>query len=98
MDAFNASTPILILAVAAGHAVQILKRYYEEYHRLRTGGQGYAPLQPHEANRAAVVESITRIGPVMLTAGTVAALGFFSLLVFKMTVIGPSGFSQDSVS
>ncbi|MBX9703167.1 MAG: MMPL family transporter, partial [Silvanigrellaceae bacterium] len=29
-DVFNASTPILILAIAAGHAVQILKRYYEE--------------------------------------------------------------------
>ncbi len=30
MDAFNATTPILILAVSAGHAVQLLKRYYEE--------------------------------------------------------------------
>ena len=29
-DIFNSSTPILILAVAAGHAVQILKRFYEE--------------------------------------------------------------------
>lgn len=91
MDAFNASTPILILAVAAGHAVQILKRYYEEYHRLRTGAHGHTYLQAHEANRAAVVESITRIGPVMLTAGTVAALGFFSLFVFKMTVIRTFG-------
>ncbi len=27
LDVFNATTPILILAVAAGHAVQILKRY-----------------------------------------------------------------------
>ena len=91
MDAFNASTPILILAVAAGHAVQILKRYYEEYHRLRAGAYGYAPMSPQEANRAAVVESITRIGPVMLTAGIVAALGFFSLFVFKMTVIRTFG-------
>ncbi len=33
-DVFNASTPILILAIAAGHAVQILKRYYEEYAAL----------------------------------------------------------------
>ena len=30
MDPFNTLTPILILAVAAGHSIQILKRYYEE--------------------------------------------------------------------
>ncbi|MBI4590588.1 MAG: outer membrane lipoprotein-sorting protein [Candidatus Rokubacteria bacterium] len=87
MDAFNATTPILILAVAAGHAVQILKRYYEEYHRL----QGDAALPPREANRLAVVESVTRIGPVMLTAGLVAALGFLSLVVFDIRTIRTFG-------
>ena len=56
MDAFNASTPILILAVAAGHAVQILKRYYEEYHHLRAVG---SQLTPKEANKNAVIESDT---------------------------------------
>ncbi|MEK7364642.1 MAG: MMPL family transporter, partial [candidate division NC10 bacterium] len=86
MDAFNATTPILILAVAAGHAVQILKRFYEEYHRLHAAG-----LPPREANRRAVVESIVRIGPVMLTAGTVAALGFFSLVVFEIRTIRTFG-------
>ena len=35
LDIFNSPTPILILAVAAGHAVQLLKRYYEEYEALR---------------------------------------------------------------
>ena len=34
LDVFNATTPILILAIAAGHAVQMLKRYQEEYARL----------------------------------------------------------------
>ncbi|HXN05588.1 MAG TPA: MMPL family transporter [Nitrospiria bacterium] len=87
MDAFNASTPILILAVAAGHAVQILKRYYEEYHRIRKTTQ----ISPKEANREAIVESMTRIGLVMLTAGSVAAMGFFSLMVFKMVVIKTFG-------
>lgn len=87
MDVFNGTTPILILAVAAGHAVQILKRYYEEYHRLRETGA----LAPKEANRAAVVESIARIGPVMLTAGSVAALGFLSLIVFEITTIRTFG-------
>lgn len=87
MDAFNATTPILILAVAAGHAVQILKRYYEEYHRLGDGGG----LPPREVNRLAVVEAVVRIGPVMLAAGIVAALGFFSLLVFDIRTIRTFG-------
>ncbi len=87
MDAFNATTPILILAVAAGHAVQILKRYYEEYHRLASD----TGLAPGDANRLAVVESVVRIGPVMLTAGIVAACGFFSLLVFDIRTIRTFG-------
>jgi len=87
MDVFNGTTPILILAVAAGHAVQILKRYYEEYHRLRET----TALSPSDASRAAVVESVTRIGPVMVTAGSVAALGFLSLVVFEITTIRTFG-------
>jgi predicted RND superfamily exporter protein/outer membrane lipoprotein-sorting protein len=87
MDTFNATTPILILAVAAGHAVQILKRYYEEYHRLRATTN----LSPRQANRAAATATLTRIGPVMLTAGTVAALGFCSLMVFEISTIRTFG-------
>ena len=83
LDIFNTSTPILILAVGAGHAVQLLKRYYEEYNRLR----GDTSRTPKEANRLAVIESITKIGPVMLTAGIVAAIGFFSLTVFDIISI-----------
>ena len=83
LDIFNVSTPILILAVGAGHAVQLLKRYYEEYHRLRAD----PGRTPREANRQAVVDSITRIGPVMLTAGGVAAVGFFSLMAFDIVSI-----------
>jgi predicted RND superfamily exporter protein len=74
MDPLNATTPILILAVAAGHAIQILKRYYEEYHRLHVDG-----TNAREASRAAVVESIVRVGPVMIIAGLIATLTFFSL-------------------
>lgn len=87
MDVFNGTTPILILAVAAGHAVQILKRYYEEYHRLREA----TSLSSAEANREAVVESLVRIGPVMLTAGSVAAMGFLSLVVFDISTIRTFG-------
>jgi len=74
MDPLNTTTPILVLAVAAGHAIQILKRYYEEYHRLISAGS-----TPRDANRAAVVESMVRVGPVMITAGLIAAITLFSL-------------------
>jgi predicted RND superfamily exporter protein len=87
MDAFNATTPILILAVASGHAVQLLKRYYEEYYRIL--GEGKAT--PAEANRLAVIEAAARSGPVMMVAGLVAALGFFSLIVFEITTVRTFG-------
>ncbi len=88
MDAFNATTPILILAVAAGHAVQILKRYYEEYDRLTLGG---APGTPQQLNDQAIIQSLSRVAPVMLTAGGVAALGFFSLVSFEIATIRTFG-------
>lgn len=74
LDPFNTTTPILILAVAAGHAVQILKRYYEEYDRCRD-------------TATAVRIAMRRVGPVMLTAGAIAALSFFSLTVFPTATI-----------
>jgi len=83
-DTFNAATPILILAIAAGHAVQILKRYYEEYAAL---GAADAPLAPRERSHEAVVRSLTRVGPVMLAAGGVAIVGFASLVVFEIKSI-----------
>jgi predicted RND superfamily exporter protein/outer membrane lipoprotein-sorting protein len=83
-DTFNAATPILILAIAAGHAVQILKRYYEEYASL---GKDEAPLPDRIRSREAVVQSLTRVGPVMLAAGGVAIAGFASLVVFEIKSI-----------
>ena len=88
MDAFNATTPILILAVAAGHAVQILKRYYEEYEKLHTEH----PNDPlYAINDRAIVDSLKKIAPVMIAAGLVAALGFFSLLTFQIATIRTFG-------
>ncbi len=78
IDPFSAATPILVLAIAAGHSVQILKRYYEEFNRLRD-------------NHRAVVESTARIGLVMVTAGLVSAAAFFSLMVFKTQVMRTFG-------
>jgi predicted RND superfamily exporter protein len=87
LDVFNATTPILILAVAAGHAVQILKRYYEEFGRLKRESK----LSDIEINQRAVVESLNKVGPVMIVACTVACLGFLSLLFFRITTIRTFG-------
>jgi len=78
LDPFNTTTPILILAVAAGHAVQVLKRFYEEYDRL-------GELEH------AVVACLERVGPVMLAAGAVAALSFCSLVTFRTATIRTFG-------
>lgn len=78
LDPFNTTTPILILAVAAGHAVQVLKRFYEEYDRV-------GDVQE------AVVASLVRVGPVMLAAGTVAALSFCSLVTFGTATVRTFG-------
>ena len=71
LDPWNAMTPILILAIAAGHSVQILKRYYEEYGRLGDSKQ-------------AVIESTTQVGLAMITAGLIASASFASLITFKL--------------
>lgn len=85
LDVFNTPTIILILAVAAGHAVQLLKRYYEVYAELRNRNPTATDLR--EINRQAVIQSVGSVGPVMTVAGVVAALSFFSLSVFDISSI-----------
>lgn len=75
---WTALTAILVLSVAAGHAVQILKRYYECYREFQD-------------NEVAVAESLRRIGPVMVTAGLVAAGGFASLASFGVPAVRDFG-------
>ena len=72
--------PILLIAVAAAHSAQMLKRYVEEV--VRTGD-----------NHQAVIESTIKIGPVMVAAGVTAALGFASLALFGVTSIANFGLS-----
>jgi len=81
MDPWNMMTPILLLAVGAGHSVQILKRYYEEFGQLIVA---HPERAPQEINRDAVIEATTKMGSVMLAAGTIAALSFLSLLAMKV--------------
>jgi predicted RND superfamily exporter protein len=75
---WTAMTAVLVLSVAAGHAVQILKRYYECYHELGD-------------NRAAVAVSLVRIGPVMAIACGIAAAGFASLATFRVPAVRDFG-------
>jgi predicted RND superfamily exporter protein len=75
---WTALTTILVLSIAAGHAVQILKRYYECYAALGD-------------TRLAVQESLERVGPVMVTAGFVAAAGFASLATFGVPAVRDFG-------
>jgi predicted RND superfamily exporter protein len=88
LDPWNVMTPILLLAIGAGHSVQILKRYYEEYARLDASEPG---LDPIKRNRRAVAHSTTRVGTVMLIAGTIAALSFGSLATFGLPSIQSFG-------
>ncbi len=66
MDSWNMIVPVLLVAVAAAHSAQMLKRYTEDVMRLKD-------------NAAAVIASTSTMGPVMLAAGGVAAMGFASL-------------------
>lgn len=79
IDAFSSMTPILILVVAAGHSVQLLKRFQEEYERQGGGGK--------EAVAVAVVRSVAAAGPATVAAGLAAALGFASLVTFDIVSI-----------
>lgn len=92
LDGMNTTTPILIMAVAAGHSIQMLKRFYEEYFKLRASGD----MAPGEANRRAVIDSVTRVGPVMLLAGIISAIAFFSLTRANISVVCHFGFFAGS--
>jgi predicted RND superfamily exporter protein len=77
-------TPILLLAIGAGHSVQILKRYYEEYARVRAARPDLSAVAH---NRHAVIEATSRVGAVMLAAGTIASLSYGSLAAFGLPSI-----------
>lgn len=88
MDVFNSTTPILILAIAAGHAVQILKRYYEEFSKLKDANPN---MPPKALSQEAVRIALSKVGNVMVAACIVAALGFLSLVIFDIKAIRTFG-------
>jgi predicted RND superfamily exporter protein len=80
IDTWNVAVPILLVAIAAAHSAQMLKRYVEEVQR--TGD-----------NKAAVIESTVKMGPVMVAAGLTATLGFASLALFGVRAVANLGLS-----
>jgi predicted RND superfamily exporter protein len=80
IDAWNIAVPILLIAVAAAHSAQMLKRWSEE-------------LAHGRDNREAVVRATVTMGPVMVAAGATAALGFASLALFGVRSIANFGLS-----
>lgn len=84
MDGMNTTTPILIMAVAAGHAIQILKRYYEEFEARRRNSKF---VSSSLLNAEAITESITKVGWVMITIGGIAIIAFYSLTTARIAVV-----------
>ncbi|MFC5475897.1 efflux RND transporter permease subunit [Paraherbaspirillum soli] len=100
MDVMNTNTPILIMAVATGHAIQILKRYYEEFQDLTRRrrepslaadlalvGKTIQGFSDKDLSRVAVIKSLGWIAPIMITAGLIAIITFYSLTIAEVSVV-----------
>lgn len=93
MDGLNTTTPILIMAIAAGHSIQILKRYYEDFQRLQT-------LEPSAdkkwLSQRAVVECMGHVGPIVGTASVIAIITFYTLTQSEVSASSNFGFFAGS--
>lgn len=87
LDTYTVLAPILILAVGAGHSVQLLKRYMEEV-RLRTPVGEQASVR---ANSEAVRETLLAMGPVLTLAVFGAATCLFALLLLDVAALARFG-------
>ncbi len=88
LDPVNSMTPILILSVASGHAIQLLKRYYDELSDILSGNPS---LSLKQANREAIVASLSKVGPVLIVAGFIVSLAFFSFLSSDIKILRDFG-------
>lgn len=85
IDVFNAITPVLILAVIAGHSTQILSTYTAN---LKTAGLTVVDVP---TSHRYLVSTMVELAPVLLAAGLAAAAGFWSLMVFSIQSIWTFG-------
>lgn len=79
LDPFNSTTPVLILAIGTGHAVQILSRYYEQSELSKDA-------------RSAIIETLANTGSAMIAASLIAALSFLSLATLGTASMRRFGF------
>ena len=86
LDTYATMAPIVILAVGAGHSVQLLKRYMEELHDAVGEGQA-----TRAANLAALCVTVGAVGPVLTIAVLGAAACLFALLLLDVEAIGRFG-------
>lgn len=87
LDTYAVLAPILVLAVGAGHSVQLLKRYMEEV-RERVG-QGARATR--EQNDEAIVTTVMKVGPVLTLAVSGAAACLFALLLLDVAALARFG-------
>ena len=88
LDGFNTTAPIVIVALTAGHAVQMLKRFNEE---LIAVAEQMPNADWPAINREAIERAFVAVAPVMVAASLVAAASFASLAIFKTPVIRTFG-------
>ncbi|TXI09610.1 MAG: hypothetical protein E6Q76_05330 [Rhizobium sp.] len=86
LDVFNTTTPILIFAVAAGHAVQLLSAFQEA---VDSHPAGMAMTQGEK--EALLIKTMVTVSPVTIAACLVAAISFFSLTFFDLSTIRTFG-------
>jgi uncharacterized protein len=88
LDTYTVLAPILILAVGAGHSVQLLKRYMEEV-RLRTP----VGVQVRDVDNINAVQStLVSMGPVLTLAVVGASACLFALLLLDVAALARFGF------
>jgi uncharacterized protein len=85
IDVFNAITPVLILAVIAGHSTQILSTF-----TANLKAAGVQAVHQATAHRY-LVATMVELSPVLLAAGLAAAAGFWSLMVFSIQSVWTFG-------
>ncbi|WP_269716694.1 efflux RND transporter permease subunit [Caulobacter sp. NIBR2454] len=87
LDTYAVLAPILVLAVGAGHSVQLLKRYMEEVAQRVPEGERATKA----VNDEALVTTITAIGPVLTLAVSGAAACLFALLLLDVAALARFG-------
>ncbi len=88
LDTYTVLAPILILAVGAGHSVQLLKRYMEEVRQRTAIGTQVSEA----ANNDAVRLTIVTMGPVLTLAVIGASACLFALLLLDVAALARFGF------